>query len=79
MPGGAERLDLAQVRGDGRLAHAVEPAALVGDVEEHDRDPGVGGRLCGGERLRGAEVVELADRRVAGGEHLAVDLGVARP
>ena len=73
-PGRAERLDLREVGGDGRLAHAVEPAALVRDMEEHDRDPGVVGRLRGSERLGGAEVVELADRRVPGGEHLAVHL-----
>ena len=36
--GAAQRLDLVQVGGDGRLAHALEPAALVGDVEEHERD-----------------------------------------
>ena len=39
--------------------------------------PGLRGRLGGREGLGGAEVVELADRRVAGGEHLAVDVGVA--
>ena len=50
-PGVAERLDLVEVGGDGRLAHPVEAAALVGDVEQHDRDPGVGGGLGGGERL----------------------------
>ena len=34
--------------------------------------PAADGRLGRGERLGHAEVVELADRRVAGGEHLAV-------
>ena len=61
----AQRLDLVEVGGDGRLAHAVEAAALVGDVEQHERDAGLGGRLGRRERLGGAEVVELADRRVA--------------
>ena len=37
----AERLDLGEVRGDGRLTHPLEAAALVGDVEQDDRDPGV--------------------------------------
>ena len=56
------------------LAEAVEAAARVGDVEEDERDAGGLGCLRGRERLLEAEVVELADRGVAGGEHLAVDL-----
>ena len=38
IAGRAQRLDLVEVGGDGRLAEAVEPAALVGDVEEHELD-----------------------------------------
>ena len=34
----AERLDLGEVRRDRRLAHPLEAAALVRDVEEHDLD-----------------------------------------
>ena len=74
----AEVLDLVQVLVRTRLAEAVEPAARVGDVEEDERDAGRVGGLRGGERLLEAEVVELADRGVAGGAHLAVDLLVAR-
>ena len=75
----AERLDLLEVGGDAGLAHAVEAAALVGDVEQHDRDPGRSCRLGGGKRLCGAEVVELSHGGVAGGAHLAVDVGVVLP
>ena len=77
--GCAQRLDLVEIGGDRRLAHPVEPAALVGDVEQHDRDPGLGRRLGRRERLGGAEVVELAHGRVPGGAHLPVHLGVVRP
>ena len=38
--------------------------------------PGLGGRLRRGAGLVEPEVVELADRRVAGAAQLAVDLGV---
>ena len=76
--GGAERLDLVEVGGDGGLAHAIETAALVGDVEQHDRDPGLRGRLGRRERLRCTEVVELADGGVSRRAHLAVHLGRSR-
>ena len=75
-PRRAKRLDLLEVRSDAGLPHAVEPAALVGDMEQHDRDPGRRGRLGGGERLGGAEVVELAHGRVARGPHLEVHVRV---
>ncbi len=70
----AEPLDLVQVLGSGGLAEAFESASRVGDVEEDEGDSGSVGRLGGCECLLEAEVVELTDRRVAGGEHLAVDL-----
>ena len=66
-------------RRDAGLAHAVEAAALVGDVEQHDRDPGSRCRLGGRERLRRAEVVELAHGGVPGGAHLAIDVCVVAP
>ena len=72
----AERLDLLEVGSDAGLAHAVEAAALVGDVEQDDRDPGRRCRVGRGKRLGGAEVVELADGRVPGGAHLAIDVRV---
>ena len=74
--GGEKRLDLLEVGTDARLAHPVEAAALVGDVEQHDRDPGVGCRLGCCKGLRRAEVVELSDGGVACGAHLAVDVRV---
>ena len=76
--GRAQGLDLGQVGSDGRLVHPGDAAALVGDVKQDDRDPGVGRGLGRGEGLRGAEVVELPDSRVSRGQHLAVDLGVVR-
>ena len=64
-------LDLVQVLGRRGLAEAGEPASRVGGVEEDEGDS----RGCRGlgccERLLKAEVVELADRGVAGGTHLA--------
>ena len=57
---------------DRLLPKAREPAARVGDVQEHELDPRCLGRLGRRERLGDAEIVELADRRVAGGAHLAV-------
>ena len=77
--GTSERLDLAEVGGDRRLAHAVEAPALVGDVEQHDRDSCLGGRLGHGKGLGNAEVVELAHSRVPGGAHLPVHLDVLPP
>ena len=74
---GAELLEPAQVVGDRRLAEAVDAAARVGDVEEHELDARFGRRLGRRVRLGQAEVVELADGGVAGGAHLPVDPGVA--
>ena len=75
-PGCAKRLDLLEVGADARLAHPVEAAALVRDVEQHDRDPGIGCRLGRRKRLGRAEIVELSDGGVACGAHLAVDVRV---
>src|SRR5438105_5521398 len=69
-------LDLAQVVGGGLLAEARQAAARVGGQEEDDRDAGVLRRLRGRERLVEAEVVELADDRVAGPPELLVDVDV---
>ena len=71
-----KRLDLREVRSDGRLAHPFEATALVGDMEQHDLDARFGRRFRGRKCLGHPEVVELPDGRVSGGEHLAVDLGV---
>ena len=59
--------------GDRRLAEAVDPAARVGDVEEHELDAGLLRRVGRGAGLLEPEIVELADRRVAGPPQLAVD------
>ena len=75
----AERLDLLEVRPECGLAHSIEPAALVRDMEQHDRDPGFACRLGRCKRLCGAEVVELSHRRVSGGAHFTIDVRVAIP
>ena len=73
-PRRAQRLDAARgtrrptPAGSGRARRARRRR------EEHELDARLRGGLDGGERLVEAEVVELADGRVAGGEHLAVDL-----
>ena len=48
-------------------------------MQEHELDPSLRGRLGRGERLGDAEIVELADRRVAGGSHLPIRPLVRRP
>ena len=78
-PLAAQRLDLVEERRDGRLAEPVAAAARVGDVKEHERDAGLAGRLGRRAGFGRTEVVELADRRVAGREHLAVGGGVGGP
>ena len=70
----AEVLDLVQVLGRRGLAETLEPAPCVGDVEEDERDAGGFRGLGRSECLLEAEVVELADRGVAGAAHLAVHL-----
>ena len=66
----AQLLEASQVLGDRGLAEPVDPAARVGDVEQHELDARLHGRLRGRVRLREPEVVELADGRVARVEHL---------
>ena len=75
----AKRLDLVEVGPNAGLAHTVEAAALVGDMEQNDRNTGRSCRVGGRKRLCGAEVVELSHGGVAGGAHLAVDVGVVVP
>ena len=77
-PGGAQLLELPEIRGHRLLAEAVDPPARVGDVEEDELDSGLRRGLGRRARLLQPEVVELADRGVAGGPQLAVDLDVAR-
>src|SRR5437762_2100945 len=67
---------LAQVVGRRVLTEARQAPSSVGGEEEHDRDPGLVGRLDGRQRLREAEIVELSHRRVAGSSKLAVHLDV---
>ena len=67
-----EPLDLVQVFGGRMLPEALQAAAPVGGVEEDEVDARCLRCLRGRERLLEAEVVELADRGVAGGEQLAV-------
>jgi len=69
-------IDLAEVGRNRGLTEACEAAASVRGKQEHERDPGLLGRLGGGERLVVPEVVELADGRVPGPPELAIDLGV---
>ena len=69
----SETLDLVEVFGGRRLPEALQAAARVGGVEEDEGDARCLRGLRGRERLLEAEVMELADRRVPGGEHLAVD------
>ena len=72
-----ELLHLAEVLGDRALTEAVDPAAAVGGEKQDELDPGLPRCLDGGMRLGGPDVVELADGRIAGREHLAVGLHVA--
>ncbi len=69
QPGIPEPLDLLDELGDRLLAEAGETSAGVGDMEEDKLDAhgcgGLGSRQCFDE----AEVMELANRRVPGGEH----------
>jgi hypothetical protein len=75
---GPERLQLPQLVDRRLLAHPREAAARVGGEQEHELDPGLGGRLGSGARLVEPEVVELPDRGVAGRDHLPVGRRVER-
>jgi hypothetical protein len=75
----AQALELAQVARDRLLAEARRPAAPVRGEEQDDLDPGL---ACGLRRSAGfleAQVVELADRGVAGRAQLLVDGDVLAP
>ena len=67
-----QRLQLPEILGGRLLAHPRQAAARVGGEEEDEVDARVGGRFGGRARLLEPEVVELADRRVAGVPHLGV-------
>ncbi len=71
-----ERFETAQVVAHRVLPKALDSAARVGDVEEHELDPGLRGRFDDCVRDFEAEVVELSDSGVAGGPHLPKRGGV---
>jgi CDP-diacylglycerol--glycerol-3-phosphate 3-phosphatidyltransferase len=72
----AERIDLLQIRGDGLLAKAVEPAAGVRAEEEHEVDPRFPRGLQGGLCFHEPDVMKLTDRRVPRPPHLPIRQGV---
>src|SRR5215211_945909 len=72
----AQRLDLAQVLGRRLLPELREPPASVRRVQEHELDPHLDSSIGGRDGLLETEVVELADRRVAAVEELAIDADV---
>src|SRR5439155_19786841 len=72
----AEVLDLPEILGSGFLAEPRQPAATVCGQQEDDADPGLLRSLDRCERLVEAEIVELADHRVAGGAQFPVDVHV---
>jgi CDP-diacylglycerol--glycerol-3-phosphate 3-phosphatidyltransferase len=74
----SERVDVAQIIGDGLLAEPLEASAGVGDIEENELDAGVATRLQCGARLVDPDVVELPHGRVAGGTHFPVGVRVGR-
>ena len=75
-PAPTELLDLLEVLGRGFLAEAGDTSARVRGEEQRQRDAGLVRGLRGGECLGEPEVVELPDRRVAGGVHLGIGLDV---
>ena len=77
--GRTQLLHLPQVVGRRGLAEAVQAAAAVRGEKDDERDSRLVGRLGRGECLLEAEVVELADGGVPGGEQLAVDENVLLP
>ena len=68
-PSRAQALDVVEVPLDRRLG---ERRNGVGGVEEHELDPGLRRGLRRRERRLEAEVVELADGRIAAVEHFLV-------
>ena len=71
-PAIAQPLELAEVRGDRRLAHPLEAPPRIRDVKADEGDPGLD--RCFGRCERGLEpeVVELADRREPRRAHLPI-------
>ena len=67
---------MAQVVGDRVLAETRQAAASVCRQQQHDPDAGFRSSLDGRKRLVEAEVVKLADRRVAGRAQLPIDVDV---
>jgi CDP-diacylglycerol--glycerol-3-phosphate 3-phosphatidyltransferase len=76
---GCERLDVAQVGGDGLLTEALDAPTGVGDIEENEVDPCLTPCLKCGAGLVEPDVVELPHGRVAGGAHLPVGVRVVLP
>jgi hypothetical protein len=72
----AQLFELAEVVGDGGLAEPLRAAPAVGAEEDDDLHAGGGCRFDRGVGLWEPEVMELADRGIAGRAELAVGLGV---
>jgi hypothetical protein len=72
----SQRLDLAQVLGDRALPKPRQSRASVRGQQQDDRNACLRCSVRGRERLGEAEVVELADGRIAGGPQLPVHLEV---
>src|SRR5436305_6957767 len=73
---GTKLFELLEVLGDRSLPEPLAAPARICDIEEHDLDRRIGGRLDRSPRLVQAEVVELAHRRVPGVTKLFVDRDV---
>jgi CDP-diacylglycerol--glycerol-3-phosphate 3-phosphatidyltransferase len=72
----AQVLDLPQILRDGLLAETRQASASVCGKQDDDANPRLLRSIHRGERFVEAEVVELADRGVAGRAQLAVDVHV---
>ena len=75
-PAAAQVLDLTQVLRDRLLPETRQASASVRGEQDDDADPCLLGSIHRGKRFVEAEVVELADRGVARGTQLPVDLHV---
>jgi CDP-diacylglycerol--glycerol-3-phosphate 3-phosphatidyltransferase len=75
-PGREELLDLVQVGGNRWLAEALQAAAPVRRIEQHELDPGCLCSLRRGVSLAQAEIVKLPDGRVTRCALLAIDPSV---